>query len=76
MEPSCAQRPDPEIRPAGLRSPFSSRHGAAAALADVIGGIRARHLFVSYGSEGILSREAIAAMLSAHGVGTDPRVGH
>jgi adenine-specific DNA-methyltransferase len=51
----------------GMRSPFSTRRGAAGALAAVLGRVRARHLFVSYGSEGILSREAIAAILSAHG---------
>jgi adenine-specific DNA-methyltransferase len=51
----------------GLRSPFSTRRGAAGALAAVVARVRARHLFVSYSSEGILSREAIAAILSAQG---------
>jgi len=54
----------------GLRSPFSTRRGAAAALAGVLARVRARHLFVSYGSEGILPREEIAEMLSACGAVT------
>lgn len=55
---------------AGLRSVFSSRRGAAGALAALLGRIDARHLFVSYGSEGILGREQIAAMLSDWGAVT------
>jgi adenine-specific DNA-methyltransferase len=55
---------------AGMRSPFSTRRGAAAALAGLLGRLRARHLFVSYSSEGILSREEIAGMLSACGAVT------
>ncbi len=53
-----------------LRSPFCTRRGAAGALAAVLARVRARHLFVSYGSEGILHREAIAEMLSAWGAVT------
>jgi adenine-specific DNA-methyltransferase len=52
---------------AGLRSPFSTRRGAAGAFAAVLLRVRARHLFVSYSSEGILPREAIATMLSEWG---------
>lgn len=54
----------------GLRSPFSTRRGAAGAFAAVLARVRARHLFVSYGSEGIMDREAIAGMLSAWGAVT------
>jgi adenine-specific DNA-methyltransferase len=54
----------------GLRSPFSTRRGAAAALAGVLARVRARHLFVSYSSEGILQREAIIGILSACGAVT------
>ena len=52
---------------AGLGSPFSTRRGAAGALADVLGRIQARDLFVSYSSEGILDREAIAGLLEGWG---------
>jgi adenine-specific DNA-methyltransferase len=55
---------------AGLRSPFSTRRGASGALAAVLARVRARHLFLSYGSEGILSRDGIAAMLSGWGAVT------
>jgi adenine-specific DNA-methyltransferase len=51
----------------GLRSPFSKRRGAADALAAVLGRLSARHVFVSYGSEGILSREVIVELLSGWG---------
>lgn len=51
----------------GLRSAFSSRREAAGAFAAVLRRVRARHLFVSYGSEGLLDREAIVAMLSEWG---------
>jgi adenine-specific DNA-methyltransferase len=54
----------------GLRSPFSTRRGAAGAFARVLGRIRARHLFVSYSSEGILDRGAIAGMLEGWGAVT------
>ncbi|OHD68420.1 MAG: hypothetical protein A2177_03830 [Spirochaetes bacterium RBG_13_68_11] len=53
-----------------LRSPFSTRRGAAGALAAVLGRLSARHLFVSYSSEGILPRDTIAAMLSEWGAVT------
>jgi len=55
---------------AGMRSPFSSRRGAAGALAAVLARVRARHVFVSYGSEGILDRDTIAQMLSGWGAVT------
>ena len=51
----------------GLRSPFSTRRGAAGAFAGVLGRTRARHLFVSYSSEGILDRDAIARLLEGWG---------
>jgi adenine-specific DNA-methyltransferase len=51
----------------GLSSPFSRLREAAGAVAAVLGRLRARHLFVSYGSEGILSRETLAGLLSAWG---------
>jgi adenine-specific DNA-methyltransferase len=54
----------------GLRSPFSTRRGAAGSFAGVLGRIRARHLFVSYGSEGILDRGAIAELLDGWGAVT------
>lgn len=54
----------------GLRSPFSTRRGAAPALEGLLHRVRARHLFVSYGSEGILRREQIVEMLSACGAVT------
>ena len=52
---------------ATLRSPFSSRSGAAAAMRALIEGARARHIFLSYSSEGILSRDEIMEMLSRRG---------
>jgi len=54
----------------GLRSPFSKRREAAAAFAAVLARVDARHLFVSYGSEGILAREEISAMLAGWGAVT------
>lgn len=55
---------------AGLRSPFSTRRGAAGALAGALGRVRARHLFVSYSSEGILDRAAIGGLLESWGAVT------
>ncbi len=54
----------------GLRSPFSTRRGAAGAFAGVLARIRARHLFVSYSSEGIMDRGAIAGLLEGWGAVT------
>jgi adenine-specific DNA-methyltransferase len=51
----------------GLRSPFSQRAHAADALRRLVAGTRARHIFVSYSSEGILSRDEILSLLSAAG---------
>ena len=52
---------------AALRSPFSQRAHAADALRQLVAGTRAAHLFLSYSSEGILSREEIHALLSSRG---------
>jgi len=54
----------------GLRSPFSTRGGAAGAFAGVLARTRARHLFVSYSSEGILERGAIVGLLEGWGAVT------
>ena len=51
----------------GLRSPFSQRAHAADALRRLVAGTRAPHLFLSYSSEGILSRKEILAILAAAG---------
>ena len=50
-----------------LRSPFSQRSHAADALRQLVSGTRAAHVFLSYSSEGILSREEILAILSTRG---------
>jgi adenine-specific DNA-methyltransferase len=52
---------------AALRSPFSQRAHAAEALQRLVAATRARHIFLSYSSEGILSREEIHALLSSRG---------
>ena len=52
---------------AALRSPFSQKAHAAEALRQLVAGTRAAHLFLSYSSEGILSREEIHDLLSARG---------
>jgi len=51
----------------GMRSPFSSSLGAAAALQKLISATSARDVFLSYSSEGILSREEIRGILAQHG---------
>ena len=51
----------------GLRSPFCRRADALGALRALVQRTPAPHLFLSYSSEGILSREAILASLSEHG---------
>lgn len=51
----------------GLKSPFSQKGGAAGALRSLIGAARAPHVFLSYSSEGILLRDEIMGILSAHG---------
>ncbi|HTP57494.1 MAG TPA: DNA modification methylase, partial [Spirochaetia bacterium] len=52
---------------AALRSPFSQKAHAAEALHRLAAGTRAAHVFLSYSSEGILSREEIHALLSTLG---------
>jgi adenine-specific DNA-methyltransferase len=51
----------------GLRSPFSRRTDAAEALRRLAAATCASHVFLSYSSEGILGREEILGILSAHG---------
>ena len=51
----------------GLRSPFSRRADAALALQKLVQDTPARHVFLSYSSEGILSRETIRAILELQG---------
>jgi adenine-specific DNA-methyltransferase len=51
----------------GLRSAFSRRAEADGALRRLIAGVRSRHVFLSYSSEGILSREAVLSILAAQG---------
>ena len=43
----------------GLKSVFSRRRTAAAALKRLLDGLRVRHVYLSYNSEGILSKEDI-----------------
>lgn len=50
----------------GMKSPFSMQ-GADAALEKLVGGTPARDVFLSYSSEGLLSREEIHGILSRHG---------
>ena len=51
----------------GLRSPFCRRADALGALRALVQRTPAPHLFLSYSSEGILSREAILESLADHG---------
>ena len=51
----------------GMRSPFSSTTGAAGALERLISTTSARDVFLSYSSEGILSREEIRSILGRYG---------
>ena len=51
----------------GLRSPFCRRADALGALRALVQRTPAPHLFLSYSSEGILSREAILESLAEHG---------
>ena len=51
----------------GMRSPFSSADGAAGALERLISTTSARDVFLSYSSEGILSREEIRSILGRYG---------
>lgn len=50
-----------------LRSPFSQRAHAAHALHQLVAATRAAHIFLSYSSEGILSKEEIHSLLSSRG---------
>jgi adenine-specific DNA-methyltransferase len=50
----------------GMKSPFCTR-GAAEALEKLLQGTSAREVFLSYSSEGILSRENIRHILGMHG---------
>src|SRR5208282_1337433 len=51
----------------GLKSLFSQRGKAADALVALVAAVRAPHVFLSYSSEGILSRNEITAILAARG---------
>jgi len=51
----------------GLKSAFSRRRGAAPALGALIERTRAPRIFLSYSSEGILSREEILGVLERRG---------
>ncbi len=51
----------------GLKSPFSRRQEAGDALRLLVERVRARHVFLSYSSEGILTRDEILSILSARG---------
>jgi adenine-specific DNA-methyltransferase len=51
----------------GLRSPFSSTSQAPDALRTLMSVIQARHVFLSYSSEGILSESEIMKILSERG---------
>ncbi len=55
----------------GLKSPFSRRQEAAEALRMLAQRVRARHVFLSYSSEGILTRTEILSILSARGRTSD-----
>ncbi len=52
---------------AHLRSRFSARATCRPALRELILRARARHIFLSYNSEGLIPREEIVAMLEARG---------
>jgi len=51
----------------GLKSPFSQKGKAAEALRTLVAAARAPHVFLSYSSEGILSRDQIMSILAARG---------
>jgi adenine-specific DNA methylase len=51
----------------GMRSPFSSSRRAEDALERLITATRSREIFLSYSSEGILSREQIRSVLAGRG---------
>ena len=51
----------------GLKSPFSQKGKAAGALRSLVAAARSPHVFLSYSSEGILSRDEIMGILAARG---------
>ncbi|MCG0237922.1 MAG: DNA adenine methylase [Firmicutes bacterium] len=51
----------------GLKSPYSSRTRAAAALADLVRAARCRHILLSYSSDGIIPPAEIVAILATRG---------
>lgn len=50
-----------------LKSPYSQRQRAESSLADLVGAARCGHIFLSYNSKGLISDEAIRAILSTRG---------
>jgi adenine-specific DNA-methyltransferase len=50
-----------------IRSRFSARATCREALRELVLSARARHIFVSYNSEGVIPRDEIVAMLDARG---------
>ncbi len=50
-----------------LKSPFSQKRKAGPALAELVSRLKAEHVYLSYNSEGILSREEIESILSPYG---------
>ncbi|HET6450884.1 MAG TPA: DNA adenine methylase [Spirochaetia bacterium] len=54
----------------GLKSPFSQRPQAAEALRALVAAVRAPNVFLSYSSEGILTREQIIGILEQRGTTT------
>jgi len=50
-----------------LKSPYSRRRTAAAALGELIRQVRCRHILLSYNNEGIIPDEAILQLLSERG---------
>lgn len=52
---------------AGLKSPYSSRVRAAAALTELVDQARCRHILLSYSSDGIIPDEQLVAILGRRG---------
>jgi len=50
-----------------MKSPFSQKQNAAEALRGLVRGVRARDVFLSYSSEGLLAPDEIQAILSTRG---------
>ncbi|HPA09922.1 MAG TPA: DNA adenine methylase [Treponemataceae bacterium] len=55
------------IPSAWQRSQYNRKKAAADALEDLVATIRARHVLVSFNSEGFISRDTMERILSAHG---------